>query len=90
MAREISFEVSGGKILIDGGVFDWGLDDEAIQDANRHADKEEFMRAIHNDIMEHFLISISEVLGFRPTMKQINEAISRGHISNDSCRRERQ
>jgi hypothetical protein len=90
MAREISFEVSGDKILVDGGVFDWGLDDDAINDANRHADKEEFMRAIHNDIMNHFLNSISEVLGFRPTMRQVNEAIKRGYISNDSCRRERQ
>jgi len=80
MSREIPFEQVGGKIVVDGETFDWDLDDEAIEEANRHADRPEFMRAIHNDIMGHFLSSLSQVLGFSPTMRQVNEALRRGFI----------
>jgi hypothetical protein len=81
MSRKISFENIDGKIFIDDSAFDWELDDEAIDGANRHANNPEFMRAIHLDIMEHFLRSLAEVLGFRPSMKQVNEALRAGFIS---------
>jgi len=81
MGIEIEFEAKGGQIFIDGEAFDWGLDEDAIEQANRHSGTPEFARAIHNDIMEHFLGSISEVIGFRPTMRQVNEALDRGGIS---------
>jgi len=81
MARDIEFRSESGRILIDGEPFDWGLDDEAIEEANRHAGTPRFMKAIHNDIMGHFLDSLSEVLGFRPSMKQVNEGLDRGFIS---------
>lgn len=81
MSRKISFEKRDGKIIIDGSPFDWDLDDEAIEGANRHANNLEFMRAIHLDIMEHFLVSLKEVLGFRPSMKQVNDALEAGFIS---------
>lgn len=80
MSRPIDFESRHGKIYIDGEEFDWGLEDEEIMEANKHVGNPEFMRAIHNDIMSHFLNSLQEVLGFRPTMKQVNEAIKKGHI----------
>jgi hypothetical protein len=81
MSIEIEFEAKGDQIFIDGEAFDWGLDEDAMEQANRHSGTPEFSRAIHNDIMEHFLSSISEVLGFRPTMRQVNEALDRGFIS---------
>lgn len=81
MPREIEFESRGGRIFIDGQPFDWALEDEAIDEANRHAGTPQFIRAIHNDIMGHFLNSLSEVLGFRPSMRQVNEALDRGFIS---------
>jgi hypothetical protein len=81
MPRRIPFEHRGGKIFIDEEPFDWDLDDEAIEEANKQSANAQFMRAIHLDIMEHFLVSLSEVLGFRPTMKQVNEALKSGHIS---------
>lgn len=81
MSRQIPFQQKDGKIFIDEEAFDWDLDDEAIQAANKHAGNPQFMRAIHLDIMEHFLRSLSEVLGFRPSMKQVNEALKAGFIS---------
>lgn len=81
MPREIAFQNRNGKIFIDGEPFDWELDEEAITEANRHSGNSEFMRAIHNDIMGHFLDSLSSVLGFRPSMRQVNESLKRGFIS---------
>lgn len=81
MPREIDFEARNGRIFIDGEPFDWSLDDEAIEQANDLSDTHEFARAVHNDIMGHFLDSLSEVLGFRPSMKQVNEALDGGFIS---------
>lgn len=81
MSRDISFQAKKGKIWIDDQVFDWGLDDEAIREANKRCANLEFARAIHADIMEHFLDSLSEVLGFKPSMKQVNEALKSGFIS---------
>ena len=81
MPREISFQHKNGKIFIDGEAFDWELDGDAISEANRHAENPSFMRAIHNDIMNHFLDSLAAVLGFRPSMRQVNESLTRGFIS---------
>lgn len=81
MARDITFQQRNGRIFIDGEPFDWELDDVAIAEANRHAGNPEFMRAIHNDIMGHFLDSLASVLGFRPSMSQVNESLRRGAIS---------
>jgi hypothetical protein len=81
MARDIEFRQVGESIVIDGERFDWDLDEESIEDANRHANTPEFMRAIHADIMGHFLNSLEAVLGFRPTMKQVNDALEKGAIT---------
>lgn len=81
MSREIDFEQRGDRIFIDGEPFDWSLDEEAVKQANELSESYEFARAVHNDIMGHFLDSLSEVLGFRPSMKQVNEALDGGFIS---------
>jgi hypothetical protein len=81
MARDIEFRQVGESIVIDGERFDWDLDEESIEDAKRHAKTPEFMRAIHADIMGHFLSSLEAVLGFRPTMKQVNDALEKGAIT---------
>ena len=81
MPREIPFQHKNGRIFIDGEAFDWDLDDSAISEANRHAGNAIFMKAIHNDIMNHFLDSLAAVLGFRPSMAQVNESLQRGFIS---------
>lgn len=81
MPRAIEFRASGGKIFVDGEPFDWGLDDDAVEEANRRSVTPQFTRAIHADIMGHLLDSLSQVLGFRPSMRQVNEALDRGFIS---------
>lgn len=63
-------------ILIDGEVFDWGLDDESIEQANQHSD----LRSIHSQIKSHFLESLGEVLGFLPTIGEVNQALKDGVI----------
>lgn len=65
-----------GVILVDGEVFDWGLDDESLEEANLQED----MRSVHMDIMNHLLDSLSELIGFRPTIKQVNEALKKGSM----------
>lgn len=71
-------ESEGQKvILINGELFDWGLDDSSIEMANDQKD----MKSVHNDIRDHLLDSLSEIVGFRPTMRQINEALRTGILS---------
>lgn len=76
-----SFEIGeyeGQKvILIDGEVFDWGLDDASIEIANEQED----IRSVHMDIRDHLLDSLEEIVGFRPTMAQINKALRTGSLS---------
>jgi hypothetical protein len=55
MPRAIEFRADGGKIFVDGEPFDWGLDEGAVEEANRRSVTPEFTRAIHADSMEHFL-----------------------------------
>lgn len=77
---KISFEVMQDEnqkiLIIDGVAFDWALDDESIEQANLQKN----LKAVHGDIQNHFLDSLEEVLGFRPTMKQVNDAIKEGFI----------
>lgn len=71
-------------ILVDGEIFDWGLDEESLEQANKYANNKQTMSAIHADIKNYFLESIAEYLGFKPTIKQINEALKNGFIENDN------
>lgn len=77
---EIGDEEDRKIILVDGAVFDWALDDESIEEANNHDD----LRSVHENIKNHFLDSLGEILGFRPTMKQVNDAIKKGFIHDHS------
>ena len=77
-------EIHGNKvILIDGEIFDWGLEEESLEQANQYASNEEILKAIQTDIRKYFLECIGEYLGFVPTMKQVNEALKLGYIEND-------
>ena len=91
--KNIPFEVGefeGQKVIvIDGEIFDWGIDDDALNQANQYVSNKETMSAIHSDIKNYFLECLSEVLGFEPSIKQINDALELGYI-NDNNQRERQ
>lgn len=78
-------ELDGQKILlINGEVFDWALDEEALIQANQYEKNKETMKAIHSDIRNYFLECIAEYLGFKPTIKQLYDGIQKGYIEDDN------
>jgi hypothetical protein len=84
----ISFEIKEidkqKVIFINGELFDWGLDEESIEQANKYANDKQTISAIHKDVKNYFIDCISEYLGFKPTIKQINKALEKGFIENDN------
>lgn len=77
--------VDGQKVIfIDEELFDWGLDEGALERANEFSSNLQTMEAIHLDIKNYFLECLSEQLGFKPTIKQINKALQDGYIENDN------
>ena len=77
--------IGGQSVIVTGGdVFDWGLDDDSIDHANRFSSNKDTMKAIHADIRKYFLESLGEYLGFEVSMKEVNEALRTGYI-DDRC-----
>ena len=70
-------------IFINDELFDWGIEEDALQQANQYASNDEILKAIHADIKEYFLDCIEQYINFRPTMAQINEGLKIGYIEND-------
>jgi hypothetical protein len=74
-------DYEGQKVLfVDGELFDWGIDEEALSLANEQFSNEDAMKAIHTDMRDYFLECLGSVLGFKPTIKQVNLAIKSGFI----------
>lgn len=74
-------QVGDQKVLMIGDdVFDWALDEEALTQANQYALNKGMMKAIHSDIKNHFLDCLAEHLGYKQTMKQVNDALKEGFI----------
>lgn len=74
-------DVDGRKVIVIGGeVFDWGLDDEALSDANQFSSNKDMMRAIHADVREFFLRCLEEQIGFRMSIGDVNKALLRGYF----------
>ena len=68
-------------ISVDGIVFDWGIDDESLEEAKRFAASNPIMKkSIHADIQQHFIQSFSEFIGEEVTLSQLNSAIITGVI----------
>lgn len=70
-------------ILINDEVFDWGLDEEALNQANQISSNPNALKAIHFDIKNYFLECLGEYLGFKPTIKKVIESLKVEHIEND-------
>ena len=74
-------QVGDQKVLMIGDdIFDWALDDDALAQANQYAPSKSMMKAVHADIKNHFLDCLTEHLGYKPTMKQVNDALKEGFI----------
>ena len=63
-------------IVIEDEVFDWGLDENALEEANNLADNLDLMRMIHMDIKEYFLLCMEEFTGSKPTIKEVYEELT--------------
>lgn len=68
-------------LLVDGILFDWGIDDESLEEARKFSENNPVLRkSIHADIQQHFLESFSEFIGGKVTLSQLNAAIVEGFI----------
>lgn len=68
-------------IFVDDEVFDWGLVEDGLRRARQYVKKNPLMeKAVYGDIQNHFVNSFSEFLGRPISLKEINEAIKKGHI----------
>jgi hypothetical protein len=83
---EFKFEehiVEGQKvILLDGEVFDWGLDEDSAEMANSSMKNEKEASVVHEDVMKFFLESLSSVVGFNVSMEQVNKALKEGRMED--------
>jgi hypothetical protein len=67
------------RIFIDNQLFDWGLDENALEEINKVQDKQE-LEKIHINIRNFFLECLSNQLGKKVTMGQVLEAIELGYL----------
>jgi len=71
-------------IFIDGELFDWGISEDeynlAVAYANKKKNKDEILARIHRDIEKHYLSSLSEFIGRKITLKELQEARKTGWI----------
>lgn len=90
----ISFKIDeheGQKVIfINNEMFDWGIDENALSQANEFASNPNSLKAIHFDIKNYFLECLEDHIGFEITMKEVNEALKVGYIENDRDTRKRQ
>lgn len=74
-------EKDGGKVLVvNGELFDWALDESAIEEANQFSSNRDVMRAVHSDVKEFFLNCLEEQTGLRMSLGEVNEAIRKGYV----------
>lgn len=66
------------EIWIDGEKFDWSVDITSFHEAVKMGPM--YKKAVQKSIVEHFVNSVSDVLGRKVTMKEVNEATKRGWI----------
>jgi hypothetical protein len=66
------------KIYIDGEMFDWSVDVSSFLEAKKMGLM--YQKAVQESIANHFVNSVSEVLGRKVTMKEVYEATKSGWI----------
>lgn len=66
------------EIYIGGEKFDWSVDITSFHEAVRMGPM--YKKAVQQSIVSHFVNSVSDVLGRKVTMKEVNEATKRGWI----------
>jgi hypothetical protein len=66
------------EIWISDQKFDWSVDITSFHEAVRMGSM--YKKAVQQDIVKHFVNSVSDFLGRKVTMKEVNEATKRGWI----------
>lgn len=68
-------------LYVDGELFDWDTDKEALQKAKQFSAHYTFLaESIAGDIQKHFLDSFSQFIGRDITLKELNQAIQKGEL----------
>ena len=65
-------------VFINGEELDWAMDASSLMEARSMGPK--FFRAVQEDIIKHYIESVSEVVGRRLTIEDIKDAIKTGWI----------
>lgn len=66
------------EVWIGGEKFDWSVDVTSFHEAVKMGPM--YKKAVQADIVKHFVDSVSDFLGRRVTMKEVNEATKKGWI----------
>lgn len=66
------------EVWIGGEKFDWSVDVTSFHEAVKMGPM--YKKAVQADIVKHFVDSVSDFLGRKVTMKEVNEATKRGWI----------
>lgn len=79
------FDKNISVIVVDGEVFDWGLDLSSWSEAKKViAQHQELTETVTVSILNHFCECFSDFIGRSMTLQEINDAIEKGCIeSND-------
>lgn len=68
------------RIFVNNELFDWGIDEDAINKINNINNKEELDKILEN-IMLYFISCIEPILGRKTTIKEIYESIISGEFA---------
>lgn len=81
MTKTIEIRRHNGEncIFIDNQLFDWGIDEEAI-DQIKKIENEEDLKKIKENIKNFFLDCFSSIVGKEITIKQLYKAIESGQL----------
>lgn len=67
------------RLFIDNQLFDWGIDEEAIEQINKIENKED-LEKINENIKQFFLECLSSMIGKKINIKEAYESIISGQI----------
>lgn len=67
------------RIFIDNQLFDWGIDENAIQQINQISNPDDLLM-IHENIRQYFLQCLESYIGKKLTIKQVYEALKSGSL----------
>lgn len=67
------------KIFINDQLFDWGIDENSMNQIKQIKDEEE-IKKINNNIKNYLLSSLEEFIGKKITIKELIDALKEGHL----------